>query len=429
MSVPRILSVLALAGALGVGLRSQYSADAVVARRYADQAVQAAISTFERDYDRLVADIIAITEVPAPTFAEEKRAALVEALFRETRPTSLERDAAGNVLALRRGATGSGPLVVIAAHLDTVFPPGTGVTVRRTGTTLAAPGIGDNSVGVAFLVALSRAMDAAGVKTASDVLFVANVGEEGLGDLQGMKHLFGKGRFKDRIRTFVTVDGAGDGTFVATTAVGSRRYRVTFRGPGGHSFGAFGLVNPAHAVAAAVQTLSTTRVPSSPRTTFNVGAIGGGTSVNSIPSSAWMEVDLRSEGSAELDALDRTFRSAVTGAADAENAVRSVSEGQITSEITATGARPAGRTPPGSRLVTTVSAVWRMMRLTPVFGANSSDANLPMSLGIPAVAIDTGIPGGRPHSPDEWIDVDRTYARAGLERLLLLTMSLAGTGN
>jgi tripeptide aminopeptidase len=372
--------------------------------------------------------MIAITEFPAPTFAEEKRAALVEALFRETRPTSLERDAAGNVLALRRGATGSGPLVVLTAHMDTVFPPGTNVAVRRTGTTLAAPGVGDNAQGVAFLVALSRAMDAAAVSTASDVLLVASVGEEGLGDLAGMKHLFGKGRFKDRIRTFVAIDGVGDGSFVATTAVGSRRYRVTFRGPGGHSFGAFGLVNPAHAVAVAIQKLSATRVPSSPRTTFNVGAIGGGTSVNSIPSSAWMDVDLRSEGAGELDALDRSFQASVAEAAAAENASRSVSEGQITVEITATGARPAGRTAPGSRLVTTASTVWRTMRVTPVFGATSSDANLPMSLGIPAITIDTGLPGGRPHSPDEWVNVDRPFARAGFERLLLLTVSLAGTG-
>lgn len=185
-------------------------------------------------------------------------------------------------------------------------------------------------------------------------------------------------------------------------------------------------MNPANAVAAAVQKLAALRVPSSPKTTYNVGAIGGGTSVNSIPSSAWMDVDLRSEGASELDALDRAFKSVIAEAADAENSARSVQQGRIVADISITGARPAGRTPPASRLVTTTTAVMRKLGLTPEFGSSSSDANWPMSLGIPAITIDTGLPGGRPHSPDEWIDVDPRFATAGFRRLLLLTLSLAG---
>lgn len=214
--------------ALGAGVSSQYSADAVVATVYEDARFHQAVGSFDDNHARFVKDLVAITEVPAPTSGEDARAEAVAALFRETKATTVERDAAGNVLALRRGSTGTGPLVVVAAHLDTVFPAGTNLTVRRSGTVLSAPGVGDNAQGIAFLVALSRAMEDAGIRTTSDVLFVANVGEEGDGDLRGVKHLFGSGRYKDRIRTFVAVDGAGDGSFVVTSGVGSRRYRVTF---------------------------------------------------------------------------------------------------------------------------------------------------------------------------------------------------------
>lgn len=409
-----------------LGASAQYSADGVVTRTLQDPKYQAAVSTFERDYATFVDNIVSLTEIPAPSFKEAARADAFAALMRETRPTSVERDDEGNVLVLRRGTTPSAPLVAIAAHLDTVFPEGTNLKVKRDGTRLAAPGIGDNAQGAAMLIALSRALDAASVQTTADLLLIGNVGEEGTGDLRGMKYLFTKGRYKDRIRTFVSVDGAGPGDFITNAGVASRRYRVTFTGPGGHSYGSFGLVNPANAMAAAIHTLGSVQVPSTPKTTFNVGTIGGGTSVNTIPSSTWMDVDLRSESSVELDKLDRQFHALVAEAASAENRARSIGQGRIEVDLALLGARPAGVTAVSSRLILTAEAVTRAMNLDAVFGASSTDANLPMSLGIPAITIDSGLAGGRPHAPDEWIDVDRRYGISGFRRILLLAMSLTG---
>jgi acetylornithine deacetylase/succinyl-diaminopimelate desuccinylase-like protein len=327
-------------------------------------------------------------------------------------------------MGLRRGA--GGPLVAIAAHLDTVFPEKTDVTVRRRGTRLAAPGIGDNSQGLALLLAIARAMDAAGIETSSDILFVGTVGEEGQGSLRGVRHLFTKGRYKDGIASFISIDGAGRGNLIVSGAVGSERHRVTFHGPGGHSYGSFGLVNPAHALASAIQRLSSLEVPGSPKTTFNVGRIGGGTSVNSIPSEAWMEVDLRSESAEALQTLVATFRNAMDQAATDENRARSTAQGPITVDVEVMATRPGGRVPEGSRLVETAAAVTRAMGLVPEEIVSSTDANLPISLGIPAITIDSGMFGGRPHSPDEWIDVDKESSFAGLERALLMVVTVAG---
>ena len=201
---------------------------------------------------------------------------------------------------------------------------------------------------------------------------------------------------------------------------------MTYTGPGGHSYGAFGLVNPANAVAIAIQGLGTIAVPASPKTTFNVGGIGGGTSVNTIPSSAWLDVDLRLESPAELEKLDKAFQAVVNDALTRENRAHSTEAGRITVDVTLLGARPSGETPVNSRLVETAAAATRAMGLSPAFGAGSTDANWPMSLGIPAITIDSGLPGGRPHAPDEWIDSDRRYGVTGLHRVLLLTLSLAG---
>ena len=315
---------------------------------------------------------------------------------------------------------------MVAAHLDTVFPEGTDVNVRRNGTRLSAPGIGDNAQGLATLLALARALDAAAVRTESDVLFVANVGEEANGALRGVRHLFTAGRYKDRIRAFISIDGMGTGDYVTTGGVGSRRYRVTFNGPGGHSYGAFGLVNPAAAMAGSIQRLSAVNVPSSPKTTYNVGMIGGGTSVNTIPASVWMEVDLRSESPTALTTLDSAFTAAVAAAVAEENRVRSTTAGPLTVDITLLGDRPSGQTAATTALVQTTGAAIRATGLQPEYGWSSTDANLPMSLGIPAIAIDSGIQGDRAHAPDEWIDVERRRVVAGLQRVLLIVLSVAG---
>lgn len=403
---------------------AQHPSERVAALTRQDVRYTAAARALDDGYDRFVAELVAITETPAPPFNEQERAALFVRLARDSGLTDIERDEAGNVLALRRGA--GGPLLVVSAHLDTVFPDGTDVTVSRNGTRLSAPGIGDNALGIAAMLAIARAMDAASVRTTSDLLFVAGVGEEGSGALRGVRHLFTKGRHASRIGAFIAIDGAGGGYFITTGGVGSRRYRVTFRGPGGHSYGAFGLVNPANALAGAVQSLAAVTVPSSPKTTFNVGMIGGGTSVNTIPSSAWMDVDLRSEDPAALARLDRALNDAVEQAVAAENRARYTARGEITATLELQGERPHGHTPAAASLVETASAAIRATGLLPEHGWSSTDANLPMSLGVPAITIDTGVRGGRPHAPDEWIDVEPRATIDGLQRVLLIVMSVAG---
>lgn len=422
MSVPARLAAVLLVCVLGTS--SEPDVAAAVSRAFGHRTYAAAANALDRDFPRFVDDIVALTEIPAPPFGESARAAATLARFRDAGLTSAALDAAGNVVAFRPGR--GGPLVVFAAHLDTVFPAGTDVHVRRSGTQLSAPGVGDNAVGVATLVAIARALTAAHAETANDLLFVADVGEEAAGDLRGMRYLLTQGPYRRRVAQFVAIDGAGDGRTITTTAVASVRYRVTFSGPGGHSFGSFGAVNPVNAMANAIAALNRLDVPTSPRTTFNVGVIGGGTAVNAIPASVWMDVDLRSESADELSRLDRRFRAIVDDAAEAENRAHSVQLGAIRASLSQEGSRPAGNTPVSAAIVRTTAAVFSLMNRAPVFGSGSTDANLAMSRGIPAITIDAGVPGDRPHAPDEWIDVDRDAALGGLQRTLLLVLSLGG---
>jgi tripeptide aminopeptidase len=390
-------------------------------------ALVRALEVLERDHDRLVADIVTLTEIPAPPFKEDRRAAAYLKMLQQAGLASVERDAVGNVMGLRRG-TGNGPLVAVAAHLDTVFPEGTDVRVKRDGTRLFAPGIGDNSRSLAVILSIIRALDAANVTTASDILFVGNVGEEGPGDLRGIRHLFMKGPYRDRIKMFVSIDGVGDGSHIVNAAVGSRRYRVTFKGPGGHSYGAFGLVNPAFALGHAAATFARVTVPDSPKTTFNIGVMGGGTSVNSIPSEVWMDVDLRSEDPAALTRLESEFKAAMDAGAAAENAARSTRLGRVEVSLVLIGDRPAGATPLDSPIAQTAAAVVRHLGKTPSFGASSTDSNIPISLRIPAITIDSGGQGARAHALDEWIDVETSASLVGVRSALLLVAALAGIG-
>jgi len=307
-----------------------------------------------------------------------------------------------------------------------VFPEGTDVKVKRDNTRLAAPGVGDDTRSLAVLLAMSRALDEARIETASDILFIGDVGEEGLGDLRGMKYLFTKGPYRDRIKTFISVDGSGSGEDITHGAVGSKRYRVTFKGPGGHSYGAFGLVNPAYAMGSAIQKFSKLTVPVSPKTTFNVGVVGGGTSVNSIPFESWMEIDMRSESPAELQKLDAAFQTLVKQAVDEENAARSTREGRITADVKLVGDRPSGLTPRDSVLVQTAAAAVRATGMTPRFGYSSTDSNIPISLGIPAITIDSGGRGDRAHALDEWIDVEKSSSLPGIRSALILLLTSAG---
>jgi len=386
---------------------------------------QAAEDFISKDHDRFVREIIQITEIEAPPFKEEKRAAAFAEMLRQSGLAEVEIDAEGNVIALRKG-TGTGPLIAIAAHLDTVFPEGTNVKVRRDGTKLRGPGVGDDSRALAVLLVMIRAMDAAKIQTASDILFIGNVGEEGPGDLRGMKYLFQKGPYKDKIKMFISLDPFGAGNDVTIGGIGSKRFKVTFRGPGGHSYGSFGLVSPAYALGNAILKLSRMQVPSRPKTTFNVGVIGGGTSVNSIPFESWMDVDIRSETKDELSKAVVTFTRLMREAAEEENRARSVAQGRIEVEVKLIGDRPFGQVAVSAPIVQTASAVIEALGMTPVYGLSSTDSNIPLSMGIPALTLESGGSGSRNHTLDEWIDVEKTSSVRGIKAAMATLLSLAG---
>jgi tripeptide aminopeptidase len=394
------------------------------ARRILDSPQFKQAAAFIRsDYDRFVRELITVTEIPAPPFKEQRRAKAFLEMLRQHGLSDVEMDPEGNVMGVRQGV-GGGAMLAVVAHLDTVFPEGTDVKVKRDGTRLMAPGIGDDSRGVAVLLAAIRAMNYAKFQTASDILFVGNVGEEGEGDLRGVKYLMQKGKYKDRITQFLAIDG-GSQSAITRAGVGSKRYRVVFTGPGGHSYGAFGLVNPTYAMAAAIARFADIQVPSSPKTTYNVGVVKGGTSVNSIPFEVSMDVDIRSEACEEMNKVDATFVKIVRGAVDEENRVRSTREGRIEADLKVIGERPCGETPMQSPILRSTAAMIRAFGLTPSYEVSSTDSNIPMSLGIPALTIGRG-PGGRSHSPDEWTDVEPNATARSIEIVLGIIVTVAG---
>lgn len=403
------------------------SPEAQVRKVMAAPAFKATTATFARDHDRMVGEIIELTEIPAPPFKEQARGEAYLAKFRALGLQNVTMDAEGNVTGVRPGTKtgGKGPYVVLAAHLDTVFPAGTDVKVRREGTKLMAPGIGDDTRSLAVLLAYVRGMNEAGVKTRSDILFVGNVGEEGPGDLRGVRYLFNKSAYAGKITTFFSMDGL-DPSRVTATGVGSKRYKVTFHGPGGHSYGAFGVVNPMAALAKAVTSLYEIKPPTKPKTTYSASVTGGGTSVNSIPGEAWMEFDMRSESADELTKLDGQFNQILTAAADGENAARDTRYGKISFDPKVIGFRPAGHTDPKAEVVLLTTAAAKAMGYEPKFDASSTDSNMPMSLGIPAVTIGAGGTGGRAHALDEWIDVEPVESVRGMTVGLAALLSVAG---
>ncbi len=399
-------------------------AQAEIRRITASPAFQTAAATLAAQHERTVADIIDLTETPAPPFKESLRAQKWFGMSQAHGLEDLEIDAEGNVTGMRRGI-GNGKLICVAAHLDTVFPEGTDVTVRREGTKLFAPGIGDDTRSLAVLLAWLRAMEAASIETRADILFVADVGEEGLGDLRGMRHLFQKGRYKDRISAFITVDSP-DMDRIAIGGVGSKRYRVTFNGPGGHSYGAFGVVNPMFAMADAITRLGRIAVPARPKTTFSASVTGGGTSINAIPNAVWTEFDLRSEDAGQLASLEQQFFALLDAAVAAENAVRSTQNGPVTYQAQPIGDRPAGHTSEDAELVQLSRSAIEAYGIEPRFEYSSTDANIAMSLGIPALRIGSGGRGGRAHSLEEWIDVEPEASIRGMTAGLAALLAAAG---
>lgn len=394
--------------------------DQTIAAIRADQKYQSACNTMRSEHDRIVGDIITLTEIPSPPFGEEKRAAAYLAMLKAHGLEEVSQDEVGNVFGLRRGF-GNGDIVVVAAHLDTVFPAGTDVRVRREGTKLFAPGVGDDTRSLAVNLGFLRAMDAAGIRTRHDILFVGDVGEEGLGDLRGVRHLFATHPNRERIRAFFTVDSP-EVDRIVTGGIGSRRYRVAFKGPGGHSFSAFGMVNPMYAMAEAARTLAAIEVPRDPVTTHCVSVVGGGTSINAIPEVVTMEVDLRSASIDELTKLDRAFLAGVQAAVQAENAAR---DGTLTVELIPVGDRPAGHTPQGAPIARLAAAAVAAEGYSPSFEWSSTDANIPMSLGIPALRIGSGGKGGRAHSLEEWIDVEIEGSLRGMRASLATILAVA----
>ena len=389
-----------------------------VAELLRDPLVRASLDAARQGEALTLEDQIRICEVPAPPFQEASRGEVLRQSFQELGLRNVRVDKAGNVLGDRPGASAR-PRLVLSAHLDTVFPEQTDVTVKRQGAVLRGPGIGDDCRGLAVMLGAIRALRQAGLQTPGTITFVATVGEEGLGDLRGVKQLF-KETLAGEIDRFVSIDGTGLG--ITNAGVGSRRYRVTFKGPGGHSFAAFGLANPMGALGRAVAKIAEFRVPREPKTTFNVGRVGGGTSINSIPADAWMEVDIRSVDSAALAALDSRLQKAIEGAVAEENA-RWGRPGVITVERALVGDRPAGGTPADSPIVRTAEAVHRALNIPVGLNESSTDSNIPMSLRIPALTIGGGGRGAGAHSPGE--SFDSTDSARGTERALLLVIALA----
>jgi tripeptide aminopeptidase len=399
------------------GVSAQQDAPQLGERLLQDASIKAAIEAVRASEPQTIEDQIRLCQVEAPPFKEAKRAQLYAQMFRDVGLINVRIDKEGNVLGDKRG-TQSKPTLVFSAHLDTVFPEGTHVAVKREGTILRGPGIGDDCRGLAVVLAVARAMVKANIQTPGTITFVGTVGEEGLGDLRGVKYLFREG-MKGQIDRFVSVDGTGLGA--THIAVGSLRYRVTFKGPGGHSYGAFGMVNPIHALGRAMSRIADFEVPREPKTTFNVGRIGGGTSVNAIPYEAWAEVDMRSADPASLQSLDAKFHKAVDDAVADEN-TRWGSR-QLTVEKTVVGNRPAGRTPIDSPIVVAAVSVNKALGLPVALDEGSTDSNIPMSLGIPAITIDGGGRGTGAHALDEAFDSTNSWQ--GTQRALLLAIALA----
>jgi tripeptide aminopeptidase len=395
---------------------------AEIAALAANPAVTRAIEALDVEDDLTMADLRELTQIPAPPFGEAVRGERFAEMLRAVGADSVWTDEVGNVIALRRGS-GSGDVVAISGHLDTVFPEGTDVSLHQRGDTLFAPGISDDTRGLAAVLAILRAMNGAGVRTSADVLFVATVGEEGLGDLRGVKHLFRDGG--PRIDAFISIDGTGSESIVHQ-GLGSHRYRVTVRGPGGHSWGAFGLANPAHALGRAIDYFDLTAdgiTRSGPRTSYNVGRLGGGTSVNSIPFESWMEVDMRSQSPASLERIDEVFQRAMHRAVSEANDQRR--EGPaLEVDLDLIGDRPSGEIAEDEPFVQRAVAVSRFLEIEPTLRRSSTDSNIPISLGIPSVTIGGGGLGHGSHSPGEWF-INRDGPR-GIQRAMLILLAQAG---
>lgn len=412
------VAAIALLALLGGRTPAGAQSAADVDRLMEEPAVRAALEAARAGEEATIADQIRLCEIPAPPFKEAARARAFAEALRAVGLRNVRVDRTGNVLGERPGRAAR-PRLVMSAHLDTVFPEGTDVQVRRKGMLLSGPGIGDDCRGLAVLLGIVRALDAGRVETDGPLTFVGTVGEEGLGDLRGVKALFAD-TLADRIDRFISIDGSAHG--ITHIAVGSYRYRVTFSGAGGHSYRDFGLANPIHALGRAIALLADLDVPAEPLTTFSVGRIGGGTSINAIASEAWMEVDIRSSDPAALDALDRRFQERIRLALANEHA-RSTRNARLSVAVEKVGDRPAGRTAADAPMVRTALTVTRALGLPVQLDEGSTDSNVPMRLGVPAITVGSGGSGRGAHSLQETFDATDSWR--GTQRMVLLAVALA----
>jgi len=388
--------------------------------------VRTALDWFRKHEPEFARWQLEAAQIAAPPFGENARADWLQRQLVEVGLTDVRRDRIGNVVALKPGS--NIPPVLISAHIDTVFPAGTPLNIRQQGRKLFGAGISDNAAGVTALLALAAAFVDLRIPHLAPLLFVGNVGEEGEGDLRGMRHIFYDSEWKDAIGASVVIDGAGTDTIISE-ALGSRRFEVVVRGPGGHSWSDFGVPNPIVALARAIYLFSQTRVATSPKTTFNIGVIGGGTSVNSIPEAASMRVDIRSTSGLEIERLEFELRRAVDQAIAEE--IRSGEHlhparppAEMEPEIRIIGSRPAGELEPNARILKIARAVDALLGNTAQAQRASTDANIPISMGREAIALGAGGRGGGAHTVQEWFDP--TGRELGLQRILLMVLSLAG---
>jgi len=388
------------------------------------ERVRTARAHIERSDETTLGRQAALSAIPAPTGAEGARGARVAEMFGEAGLDEITIDAVGNVRGWCGKRQSRNDCVVLSAHLDTVFGPELDVSVSRHGPRLEGPGIADNARGLAALVAIGEALVRAEVETRRPVLFAATVGEEGSGDLRGVRHLLGPSdRPTVRPSAFIALDGAGIERIVHR-ALGARRYRVTYHGPGGHSWAAFGVANPAHAIGRAIHHIASLPAHHSPRTAHSVVRIGGGTSLNSIPQEAWFDLDLRSEEPRALEKLDTAVQTILTQSLDEENRRRMPGTAPLTIDVRRVGDRPSGLTPRTHPLVQAAVAATRAVGHDHQLACASTDANVPIALGVPAVALGAGGRAGDAHLPTEWYENDK--GALGIVRALLVTAAMAG---
>ncbi len=398
---------------------------AEVTRAAAHPRVHQAFQWFRIHEQELRERQMELARIPAPPFGESARGEWLRARFQEIGLEDVHIDEVGNIFGLHPGLVPQERLVAVTAHIDTVFPTNAPLNVRIEGERIFGPGVSDNGAGVIGLLALASAMQHANLQHSAGIVFIGNVGEEGEGDLRGMRHIFSHPRWKDSIGYTVVIDGASTDSIV-TQALGSRRFEVTVQGAGGHSWSDFGTPNPITVLSKAIAKFSEAQLPSEPKTSYNVGVIQGGTSVNSIPESASMRVDIRSASPENIDQVECALREAVAWAVAevvAASKARGVRDTGITYDVKLIGSRPAAELDPNARILQVIRAVDQHLGNVSRVNRASTDANIPLSLHRQALSTGAGGSGGGAHTLHEWYDP--AGRELGLKRLLLTILTLA----